>query len=79
VSPNPVASGAVTVRYSLTRPGTAVLSIVDVAGRTVVSTPVMSSRRAAVTLDLGSLSAGVYLVKLTAGRETATQKLVVER
>jgi hypothetical protein len=53
------------------------LTVCDVAGRTVLrSSPAI--RNSTFALDLRSLSAGVYILRLTAGSQSATQKLVVQ-
>jgi hypothetical protein len=79
VCPNPLASGYATIRYSLPRAGMATLSVNDVTGRVVMTRTLVASRSGAAGLDLRGLSAGVYLVKLTADGYTTSQKLVVER
>jgi hypothetical protein len=79
VMPNPLASGYATIRYSLPKAGTATLSVSDVTGRVVMTRTLAASRTGAAGLDLRGLSAGVYLVKLSADGYTTSQKLVVER
>jgi len=82
VSPNPLASGFATV--SLTRPldplttGPLTLTIYSVTGRVVLESPI-ANRQSPIALDLRSMPAGVYLVKLTADGSESTQKLVVRR
>jgi hypothetical protein len=81
VSPNPLASGFATL--SFTRPrdhsttGPLSLSIYDAAGRLVQSSFVR--RTSSFRLDLRSMPAGVYLLKVTAAGFSATRKLVVQR
>jgi hypothetical protein len=80
VCPNPLANGCATVRYSLPKAGTVTLSVHDVTGRMVMLRTLSVNRTGAAGLDLRGLSAGVYLVKLSADDgHTASQKLVVER
>jgi hypothetical protein len=45
----------------------------------VLSRSVVATRTGAVSLDVRSLSAGTYLVRLESDDYTATQKLVVQR
>ncbi len=78
IAPNPLTGGYATVRYSLPKAGPATLTVVDVAGRTVSSRTVLASRSGAVSLDLRSLSAGVYLVRLEADGFEITGKLIVQ-
>ncbi len=79
ITPNPLAGGYATVRYSLPKAGPAALTVVDIAGRVVDRRMLVLNRQGNVTADLRSLSAGVYLVRLDAGEFTATRKLVLER
>jgi hypothetical protein len=78
ISPNPLAVGYATLRYSLPEAGAATLRIYDVTGRTVLSRSIFASRSGHVGLDLRNLSAGVYLVKFSTESFTATHKLVVQ-
>lgn len=79
ISPNPLSTGYATVRYSVPKAGAVSLNVFDVTGRTVVTRTLSASRTGAVSLDLRSLSAGVYLVKLSGDGFSTSQKLVVER
>ncbi len=78
ISPNPLAGGFATLRYSLPKVGPAYISIFDVVGRTQSRQTVLAGRTGAVSLDLRSLSTGVYLVRFDADGFTATRKLVVQ-
>jgi len=78
ISPNPLAGGFATVRYSLPRAGLATLRIYDVTGRTVLSQQMVTGRSGTSSLDLRKLNTGVYLVKVTADGFNTTQKLVVQ-
>jgi hypothetical protein len=81
VYPNPVSSGSAVVHRHCQKGVTtanAFLHIFDVAGRVVRQSAVGNSR-SGMTLDLRGLSAGVYLVRLTAGTLTASAALVVSR
>ncbi|MEO0078341.1 MAG: T9SS type A sorting domain-containing protein, partial [candidate division WOR-3 bacterium] len=79
VSPNPLATGFATLSYNLPQPGAATVHVYDAAGRAVLVRSLAVGRTGQVGLDLRSLSAGVYLVKLSTESLTATHKLVVER
>jgi N-acetylneuraminic acid mutarotase len=80
VSPNPLRGGHATLSYSLPRAGTASLTVHDVTGRCVLERTLVAGRGpSSASLDLGSLGAGVYLVKLSGDGFAGTQKLVVEK
>ncbi len=81
IIPNPLAARFATLRYTLPKTGPVSITIYDVAGRAAVRSQrlAVSGRRSAVTLDLQSLSRGVYLVRLEADDFAATRKLVVQR
>ncbi len=79
VSPNPIASGFATLSYTLPRPAPLTVTVFDVAGRSVLRQAYSVGRSASsISLDLRKLSAGVYLVRLTADGYSASQKLVVQ-
>ena len=78
ISPNPLAGGFATLRYSLPKAGLASLRIYDVTGRTVLSRTLLAARTGTAGLDLRKLDAGVYLVKVTTEGFSTTQKLVVQ-
>jgi hypothetical protein len=78
IAPSPVTSGFATLHFGRGLEGPVAVRICDVAGRTVLRSSFVI-RNPTFTLDLRSLSAGVYLVKLSAGGAVATQKLVVRR
>lgn len=77
--PNP-ASGAATVAYSLTTPANVSISVQSLLGQTVRHLAVGQQAAGAQTqaLSLQSLPAGLYLVKLQAGDQTQTTRLVIE-
>ncbi len=79
ISPNPIATGFATLRYSLLKPGPFVVTVFDAAGRAIRQQRFAGNRVGAVTLDLRRLAGGVYLVRLDAEGLTQTQKLVVQR
>jgi len=79
VSPNPVATGRATVRYSLPRPRPATITVCDVAGRKVRHQRLTLGCSGSFSIDLRDLPAGVYLAELRARGYGARQKLIVER
>jgi hypothetical protein len=78
VAPNPLTAGGATVLYHLPHVGAPTLSIYNVAGQRAMLR-VLAGQRGCVSLDLGHLSNGVYLVKLSGAGFSATQKLVVHK
>jgi len=79
VTPNPIACGFATLRYSLPGTGPATITVFDVSGRPTYRHAVTAERDGAAKLDLRELRGGVYLVLLDAGAHTVAQKLVVRR
>jgi len=75
IEPNP-SGGVVRVGYPLPGNGQATLRVCDVTGRQVYT--VSGVPRSGFRLDLRSMPAGVYLVRLESGRGSATRKLVIE-
>jgi hypothetical protein len=80
--PNPVRSGVAVLRLN----GPAAdwfsaqvsVSVCDASGR-VVQRSALRVPHSGVVLDLRGLRPGVYVVRLSAGRATATQKLIISR
>jgi len=54
------------------------LRFYDAAGRCVLNST-LDAKASSLPLDLRGLSAGVYLVRLSAGSFTTAQKLVIQR
>lgn len=78
--PNPVA-GEATVNFMLPRAGQAELTVTDALGRTVrrVQSGALSGGSHAVRWQPGTLTAGLYFVRLTLdGQSAGTQRVVVE-
>ena len=77
--PNPTV-GRLTVSIEGAAVTEARLSVVDVLGREVVaSTHPLGTGRPSVRLDVSALPAGVYVVRVEAGGETATARVTVVR
>jgi hypothetical protein len=84
VSPNPLRAGFATLQVSGQAAqwpsGPVTVSIYDASGRCVLrQASGVGHQASSVVLDLRSLRAGVYMLKLTAGGCTTTQKLVIRR
>jgi hypothetical protein len=77
VSPNPARGNSATVRYIAPPGARASLTVSDVSGRVLTSN--FDLRTSHFSLDLRSMPAGLYLVRLSAGGLIATQKLVVQK
>jgi hypothetical protein len=78
--PNPANGRSTVVQYALPKVGPLRLSLLDVSGRVVMTRDVSANSRAgALSIDLGGLSAGVYLVRITGADLTISRKLVVQR
>jgi hypothetical protein len=78
IAPNPLSGGVAKVRCSLPKAEPATFSVCDAAGRRVLA-QTTAGGAGAVSLDLKGLRAGVYLVGVTTGGYSTTQKLVVWR
>ncbi|TAE47795.1 MAG: T9SS C-terminal target domain-containing protein [Bacteroidetes bacterium] len=77
-TPNPVSGGIVKVWYKQIN-GTADLNIYDVSGKVRYSTQVGSAKdsQGLIELNVSDFAAGIYIVKLSAGAQTAIQKIIV--
>jgi hypothetical protein len=75
VTPNP-ASGVARIEYSMPGSTKATLRVYDVFGRQVYSS--LGLRASSFRLDLRSMPAGVYMLRLESDLGSATRKLVIE-
>ncbi len=72
--------GAVSVAFEPARSGPVRIAVYDATGRAVRTQDVSANRQAGtLSIDLGGLNAGVYLVRITSADLTMTRKLVVQR
>ncbi|MEO0049710.1 MAG: right-handed parallel beta-helix repeat-containing protein [candidate division WOR-3 bacterium] len=78
LAPNPLSRGYGVLSYSVPQSGEARLTVYDVTGRAVFEYGFVASGTGTRSLDLRSLSAGVYLVRFEAAGTSASQKLIVE-
>ncbi|MEM1043228.1 MAG: alpha-amylase family glycosyl hydrolase [Bacteroidota bacterium] len=78
--PNPFASAA-TIGYTLAAPSAVRLEVYDVLGRrvAVLADGLLPAGTHRAVLDGSSLPSGTYVVRLTAGADSATQKLLLLR
>jgi hypothetical protein len=80
VVPSVAKSGNVRIAYALPKATPAQLTVLDVAGRTVMTRALSAAvGDHIVSLDAGSLDAGVYIVRITGADLTLSRKLVVQR
>jgi len=84
ICPNPLRSGFATLRWDMTEFGSAnsdrvpSLSVFDASGR-CVQRLTLDIGHSSLSLDLRSMRAGVYLVRLSADGFTLTQRTVLVR
>jgi flagellar hook assembly protein FlgD len=83
--PNPFRQRTI-IRYSLPKPGKATVSVVDIAGRTVIQGRFASQSAGSHefvwngrTAGGKSVPAGVYLVRVEAGGGSSSARLVLSR
>ncbi|MCP4231783.1 MAG: T9SS type A sorting domain-containing protein [bacterium] len=80
VYPNP-AGGAATFAFTLPEASEVTLDVYDVKGRKVMTVLDESRDRGEyeVTADVGALSSGIYIYRLSAGNDSAAKKMIVIR
>lgn len=69
--PNPVSNGKIFITSKTS--ALKEISIFDVLGKTVLQTQTNSKE-----LNISTLSAGIYIIKIEDGKESATRKLVIK-
>ncbi len=72
-----MATGAVRIDYALPSPGPATLTVFDIAGRARIRRELLLDRRGQAALDLKSLGAGTYLLRLESDAGHAIRKVVL--
>ena len=79
VSPNPFTS-ATTISYSLPAAGIVRLKLYDITGQLVstLASGYDNAGASSLKLQASSLSAGIYILKLSTETSTLTQKLIIE-
>jgi N-acetylneuraminic acid mutarotase len=78
ISSNPASGEQVIIRYSLRQNGPASIMLVDVTGRVMYRQSSLQGTAGSISVPLSNLSPGIYLVRLEAGSQSATRKLVVK-
>lgn len=73
VFPNPTTDKNVTISHNIDGKGT--VSVYSLTGALVANSELSSGSQ---NLNLSSLTAGIYIVKIEAGNQTATKKLIVQ-
>lgn len=69
--PNPLSNGVLTINTSV--PGKKQVVVFDVLGKQLINTEISSNR-----IDLATLQAGVYLLRITQNDLTATKKVIIQ-
>ncbi|MFT5144872.1 MAG: hypothetical protein ACI84D_003511, partial [Thalassolituus oleivorans] len=80
IFPNPAGSGA-SLEVSFQKPGPLGVSVFDMTGRVVASVPAsyLAAGTHVLQLPVAGLSAGPYLVRVTAGSQTESRILALTR
>jgi len=78
VYPNPFNSST-TIEMKLTQPGTVLMNIIDLAGRTVVTRRYFYQSAGTQYVDLqgNGLATGIYIVTLTSADQTVSRKIAL--
>ena len=77
IGPNPNRTGLVGLRYTVPALVPATVTVYDLSGRVASRRRLPAAREGAANLDLGNLSAGVYLVRLEAGGLESSRRLTL--
>lgn len=70
--PNPVTDGKIYITSNTSTTSNKEIEIFDVLGKSVLKTTVVRE------LNISSLTAGVYLIKIKEGDNVATRKLIIK-
>lgn len=79
ISPNPSSDGQVRLSFATTQKGDMTVRVYDMVGRELVTrTQEVEVGENLFNLDLGTLSAGTYFVKMEQGTQAVYQKLMLD-
>lgn len=76
--PNPT-NGNVNVEVSTFEKGDIIVTVYDVTGKTVKETTVNASMRTLISMDVSSLGAGIYVLKIEQNGKVKTERLAILR
>lgn len=81
ISPNPVAKGATSVRFTASRPGTADLTVIDMSGKMILQqrTKVYDGNNSIPIANLEKLQPGTYILQMKSENESSVIKFSVTR
>jgi len=77
VYPNPVTTGQVNIRFADAPQGDIVVRLVDLSGRVLHARTVGGSPEVAMELQSLGLAKGIYMISVTNGGKTETQRLMI--
>lgn len=76
---DPVSSRLLCIDYRLDRPGRLTITVMDIAGRVLLTRETNAARDGSFCLDLRSIGPGAYLARMDAPGFTSTKKFVIVR
>jgi hypothetical protein len=77
VYPNP-ASDFLTIRISENNSIPSQLNLTDLSGRSVLKEQLVFNGNKEIRLDISGIKKGIYILNLKTGKETKSQKLVIQ-
>lgn len=79
VFPNPNTNGLVNLQFNLKEASDMNIAVLDVTGKVVFNGFIKAATSGTKTIDLSSLSSGVYVIKVSSDAGFATKKLVLNK
>lgn len=78
IYPNPVSEGMVFINYDSDKTENLNVEVYAMNGQRVLSKNVNATYSGTAQLDVSTLAAGIYMVKMTSGKNSTTKKLVLK-
>lgn len=79
VFPNPSSDGQIQLQYNLKNATDLQISVVDINGRVMLENKVEDAERGRRTLDLSKMSDGIYIIKISSGKNYTFKKVVLRK
>lgn len=79
IYPNPGTTGFIYLAYNFATTIDLDINVADLSGKVVFTTAFKAIRSGQQTLDLSKLARGMYLIKLSAGGQSVTRKIMISK
>lgn len=79
IYPNPITEGQVYINYDIDKADNLNVEVYTMNGQRILSKSFNTQYSGTTRLDLSGISAGIYIMKITSGKNSTTKKLVLKQ